>query len=457
MGGSRVLLWVAIVLVVAWFLYSVRSILFPFAFGLIVAALLDPSIRKLRKKGFSRIAAVLIIFVGFLAVVVGVGVLVAPRAIAQVYNVRENVTGFAQTNLFPPTRLEQFLQDKDALQLREKELAENPYPLQPQEFRKWLSDEDKTAVDYTAFFAVERQELREHSLPTNRADLLNELETPVEPGPIDNLIAQWRPTLDRLGLPTTRSGFEEMFQIKSNVNRLATAAFGGAAQIVQYLGSSILLLLITPIVTLFILLDYDNFRRRFVTWIPPAIRPAATDLLADLADVLSAYIRGLAKSVMLYTAIMSTLLTVLDVPYSLFLGLLVGAFYLIPYIGNFISVGVIWLALATGTTNTGVWIFDFGSRSGYIAFCLILFVVVGLLYDQLIHPRIVGSSVGLHPVVSFFVILSGGAIFGLAGMILAFPIAGMVKVILDRLIRYTTTTSGETLDLPRVPSRHTGT
>jgi predicted PurR-regulated permease PerM len=74
-------------------------------------------------------------------------------------------------------------------------------------------------------------------------------------------------------------------------------------------------------------------------------------------------------------------------------------------------------------------------------------------FDHVIYPQMVGASVGLNGVVSLFVILSGGALFGLPGMILAYPFAGAVKVILDRILKVTSTSS-EQLDLPPVPLRH---
>ena len=65
------------------------------------------------------------------------------------------------------------------------------------------------------------------------------------------------------------------------------------------------------------------------------------------------------------------------------------------------------------------------------------------------------GAVGLDPIVSMFVIFSGGALFGLPGMIIAFPLAGSVKVVLDRLIRVTSGTS-EAVRLPSTPLRHRG-
>ena len=64
-----------------------------------------------------------------------------------------------------------------------------------------------------------------------------------------------------------------------------------------------------------------------------------------------------------------------------------------------------------------------------------------------------GNAVGLHPIVSMFVIFRGGALFGLPGMILAFPVAGSIKVILDRLLAVTNKTERE-LILPELPLRH---
>jgi predicted PurR-regulated permease PerM len=450
MGGSRVILWVAIVLVAALFLYLVRSILFPFVFGLVAAALLDPSIRFLRKKGFSRGVAVWSMLLLFFAGLVGASVLIAPRIAAQFGTVQTNVTNLVRTELFPETRVDQFLQDPGALELR-KQLPE-PYPIEPGRFGDWLRNPNATDDTFETFFANMSDELYQHDLPQQRDQLIAHLETPVKPGWVDQMLENYRSTLQRVGLPTTRTGLEEMFQVKKNVNALAGKVFGNMAGMLQYATSSLFLLVLTPLVTALILMNYDDFRRRFVTWIPPTIRPAATDLLADLGDVISGYVRGLTRSVLLYSLINAVLFYILGVPFGLLLGLLVGVFYVIPYVGFLISMAAIWIAIVSGDASGFLGIEM--SKGGYIILVLGIYIVIGLLYDSIVHPQLVGKSVGLHPVVSVFVVLCGGALLGLAGMLLAFPVAGMVKVILDRLIRYTTTSGGDEMDLPRVPSRH---
>ena len=451
MGGSRVILWVAIVLVAALFLYLVRAILFPFVFGLVAAALLDPSIRFLRKKGLSRFVAVTSTFLLFFGALVGAAVLIAPRIAGQFGSIQSNVTKLVRTELFPETKVDRFLADPGALQIRES-LAE-PYPVESAKFGEWIRNPNATDDTFADFFLGEGEQLGEHGLPTQRDQLIAHLETPVTPGWTDKMLVNYRSTLQRVGLPTTRTGLEEMFQIKKNVNAIAGKVFGNLSGILQYATSSLFLLVLTPLVTALILLNYDDFRRRFVTWIPPTIRPAATDLLADLGDVISGYVRGLTRSVLLYSLVNAILFYILGVPFALLLGLLVGVFYVIPYVGFLISMAAIWIAIVSGDASGFLGIEM--SKGVYIVIVLGIYMAIGLIYDSVVHPQLVGKSVGLHPVVSVFVVLCGGALLGLVGMLLAFPIAGMIKVILDRLIRYTTTSGGDEIDLPRVPSRHT--
>ncbi len=454
MGGARIWLWVVIVLIAALFLYAVRSILFPFVAGILIAALLEPAIQKLRARGFSRGLAVGTVTVAFFVLVTAVIVYLAPRAAYQVSRIQEDVTYWVNNTAFAPTRLERFLTSPDVKEKIENgQFRDRTFSLEPTEFLRWLEDPKKPDYYYSNFFRVFRPDLEAVGLPTNRQGLIEAIRNPSEQSPVDRWLAEHRKTLERLGLPTTREELEARLGLEDRVRGLVDGAIGAASSLFGYLLSSLFWILFTPIITIFILLDYDRLRRRSLAWIPPSIRPVATDLLDEIGEVLSGYVRGLMLSVTLYTIVMMGVLSLLGVPYSLFLGILFGAIYLIPYIGNFISMILIALTVvAFGKTGTPF--YDFGSTSTYLLVCIGVFLLVGTLYDQLVHPNIVGRNVGLPPVVSFFVIFSGGALFGLPGMILAFPVAGTIKVILDRIIRFTTGADGGTLKLPRVPSRH---
>lgn len=442
------LLWVAIVLVAVFFLYMVRSILLPFGIGFFVAALVDPAIRKLRLRGFSRTGAVLTVFFGFFifaGLIIG---FTAPIVGNQVGSIQKTATELFNTTLFPPTRVEKFLEDET---VRSRMSAFN-YPTSTVEFRTWINDRDKSDSEYGAFFDRFSSDLTKFQLPDTRSELRKNIDSASETGPIDRWLAANADWLSRFGLPTTREEWEKRIQLEKRVNEISESALGGASRIIEFLISSIVLLLLTPLVTLLILIDYDNYRRKVLTWIPPTIRPAAQDLLGDIGEVLSNYLRGLTISVFIFSTSMAILLTLLGVPFGLFLAILLGIFYLVPFLGGLFSAAALLLACAAkGTTST--LLFQMPSQGSYLALVLILFFAYFVIHDQVIHPRIVGKSVGLNPVVSMFVVFSGGALFGLPGMILAFPMAGTVKVILDRLIRYTTTTH-ETTQIPRVPKRH---
>jgi len=449
MAGTRVVLWVAIVLVAIGFLYLVRSILLPFVIAIFAALLLEPLIRRMRRRGFSRSIAVWTVFLGFFILVGAIAVALTPLIQRQVSGIQETTTKFINDTLFPPTKSERFLADDEV----KKKLAKYGFPQDAQSFRKWLESTDESA-DHEVFFRDFSGELTAFGLPNDKERLLVEIKNSSKQGLMDRFIEKWKPTLARLGLPTTREGMERTFQIEKQVKQWAQAALGGAVTIFQYLVSSVILLIFTPIITLLFLFEYDTYKRRFVTWIPPAIRPAAMDLLGDIGEVLGGYLRGLTVSVALYMTIMAVVLTVLGVPFSLFLAIVCGIFYLIPYLGGLISAILIVFSIFAQGAKGPFW-YTFPEQGTYITVVLIVFFVAHILHDQLFHPQFVGRSVGLNPVVSFFVVFSGAALFGLAGMILAFPIAGTIKVILDRLIRYTTTAvhPGE-LDLPRIPSRH---
>lgn len=153
--------------------------------------------------------------------------------------------------------------------------------------------------------------------------------------------------------------------------------------------------------------------------------------------------------------VMSILLEVIGAPYSVLLGVLFGALYLVPYLNVLISGSLLVVVTGLSGRTSGL-LFHQTNPWSFALILLVIYILVHFTYDSLVYPRVVGKAVGLDPVVSMFVIFSGGALFGLVGMIIAFPLAGSVKVILDRLIRITSA-SQEVLALPSVPIRHRST
>ncbi len=396
MVGWRVLLWAVIVLATFLFLYAVRGVLLPFVIAFALSAILDPFVRKLRLRGWSRPVSVLSVMAVFLGVLVGLGVWLGPIVTSQVGTFRgrfDDLTG-------------QFMR---------------------------VNTEDNFFVRWNP--AVQAQQIQN----TN---------------PIDTLFDTYGNSLRQVGLPSSRREFIDKYvePHRGDIGQRIQGFFSSFLGILGVAASQLLLLLFVPLLMLLILLDMEHFKRRSANWIPPSIRASTITLFSDIGQVFMKYLRGVAISVLSYMVVMSVILTILGVPYSVLLGVIFGAVYLIPYLNGIICFAVI--TLVTGLSGvTADWFFHFDSSWTFGVTMAVVYLVCHFIFDSLVYPRLVGGSVGLHPVVSMFVIFSGGALFGLVGMIIAFPLAGAVKVILERLLRVTSMQT-DVLNLPAVPLRH---
>ncbi|MBS1716232.1 MAG: AI-2E family transporter [Armatimonadetes bacterium] len=394
--GWRNVLWVALVAATLWFLYMVRGILLPFLLSFLVAILLEPLIAKLRSRGWSKGAAIFSVFSVFLAIVLAAGVWLGPKLGAQLYNLQAEVTSLAdQVLVTKPT---------DNYFLRWNPVVE----ADPATNNSW----------------------------------------------IDRTLETYRDTLDNLGLPSTRHAILERFvePRKGEIGKGIEEFFGGFLGMASSLASKLLLLIFVPLITLSLLFDMENYRRRSLTWIPPNMRRSVADLSDEIGQVFIKYLHGAATGVLLYMAIMALLLSILGAPYGVLLGIVAGAIYLMPYLNVLINSTMIFLITGLSQRTDHLFL-HFNSSWAFAGVITLAYLVVHFIYDSFVYQMLVGKSVGLNPIISIFVTLSGGALFGLVGMIIAFPLAGAAKVILDRLINYTTKPQ-DMLHLPAVPLRH---
>jgi predicted PurR-regulated permease PerM len=396
MVGWRITLWAALVLVALLFLYAVRSILAPFVLAFLISALLDPTIRRLRMRGYSRLMSVGMVFVAFFGLITLIGVWLTPV-------IAEQLTTFRD-------RIETFSSELAA------ESQEGNY------FVRWTPEA--------------------------------QLQPKKDRSQLDMLYDQASPFLTRFNIASSKQEFFERY-IKPHQEQLTQSAQGFFNSLIGVLGaiaSQLMLLIFTPIFALLILMDMDRFKKRSASWIPPAIRAGALDLLSDIGDVFIKYMRGVSIVVFWYVVVAGILLTALGAPYAILLAVLFSLIYLLPMAGPVLN--LILLIIITGFSgqNSNMLV-SFPSSWVFGIVIGIIYFVAMFFFDQLVYARVVGGAVGLHPVASFFCIFAGAALFGAVGMLLAFPLAGSIKVILDRLLRVTSSKEG-TLSLPSVPLRH---
>jgi predicted PurR-regulated permease PerM len=397
MANWRILLWATIVLAALGLLYAVRAILLPFALAWIIAVLLEPVVRRMRLKGLSRGLSVTLITIGFFVAVGGLLAASAPRVTGQLSELRTRV---------------QTLADAAAAESRDSS-----------HFSRWN--------------------------PAVRA------EPPGPLGMVDRTLDRLAPSMGRLGLPSSRRAIMEQY-VEPQQEEIATAAatfFNGFVRMIGGAASQMFMLLLVPLLVFLFLMDMEKIQVQTASWIPPSIRAGTLSVFADIGGVFKKFLRGVTINIAIYSTVMALLLSIIGVPYSLVLAIVAGIFYLIPMIGQWFTVPVILIVVGMSGQSRG-WFIGFESSWVFGIAAATIFILVSMVYDMGVNPRVVGKSVDLHPLVSMFVVFSGGALFGLPGMVLAFPIAGSLKVTLTRLLKLTGQAQADGQELPAVPLRH---
>ena len=185
--------------------------------------------------------------------------------------------------------------------------------------------------------------------------------------------------------------------------------------------STVTLYILSPVIAIYFLADWKGLGNRFFRIIPQRWRMEWQRLWQDINHVIRQFVRGdLVIAVIVGVLIGVGVKLVGMKEYALLIGLLCGFFDLIPYFGPIIgAVPSILLAL----TNSPAMAFKVA---------LIIFIVQQL-EGNVISPKIMGDSVGLHPLWIVFALLAGGELAGIWGMLLAVPVAAVIRVIFNHI------------------------
>lgn len=180
-----------------------------------------------------------------------------------------------------------------------------------------------------------------------------------------------------------------------------------------------LLIVLVPVVTFYLLLDWDNMMARIDGLLPrdhaPTIRKLATDIDATLAS----FIRGQGTVCIILGTYYAVGLMLVGLNFGLVVGFVAGLITFIPYVG----------ALVGGALAVGLALFQFWGEWTWIAVVAGIFGMGQFLEGNILTPNLVGSSVGLHPVWLIFALSVFGVLFGFVGMLVAVPLAASLGVI----------------------------
>lgn len=181
-------------------------------------------------------------------------------------------------------------------------------------------------------------------------------------------------------------------------------------------------ILLVPVVTFYLLLDWDKLPARLLSLLPPRRHAQATLLARETDAVLGSFLRGQLTVMLALAAVYSAGLMLVGLDLALPVGILTGLLSFVPYLG-FIT------GLLTAAIAAWVEFHDVMLLLGVGA----VFLTGQVLESFWLTPRLVGDRIGLHPVAVIFAIMAGGQLFGFTGVLLALPAAAVLKVWLRHL------------------------
>jgi predicted PurR-regulated permease PerM len=175
-------------------------------------------------------------------------------------------------------------------------------------------------------------------------------------------------------------------------------------------------LVLVPILALFLLKDADAFRRSLLRLAPTArMRWRGKDFFEDANAALAAYIRAQLVACLIVGAACTVGFAVIGVPYAVVLGIAAGLLEFIPLAGP-VTIGVVAVFLAAFRS------------AGQAVTTLVFLIVLRIVEDYVVYPRIIGRGIHLHPLAIIFAILCGAELGGLAGIFFSIPVVAVISV-----------------------------
>jgi predicted PurR-regulated permease PerM len=196
---------------------------------------------------------------------------------------------------------------------------------------------------------------------------------------------------------------------------VAKTVFSSALSVLN----ALMFLIVVPVVAFYLLLDWDNMVAKIDALLPRDHAPVIRDLASRINHVLAAFVRGQISVCIVLGAFYSAALMLAGLDFGLLVGAIAGTITFIPYVG----------ALVGGALAIGLALFQFWGDWVSIGIIAGIFAIGQFLEGNVITPRLVGNSVGLHPVWLLFALSAFGSAFGFVGMLVAVPVTAALGVL----------------------------
>jgi predicted PurR-regulated permease PerM len=209
----------------------------------------------------------------------------------------------------------------------------------------------------------------------------------------------------------------ESIDIKGKLESFMTTVSGEVMVILSNIGSIVSAVAIIPFVVFFFLRDGRNMKKVFISYVPNRYFEITLNIMHKIDGQLGGYLRGQFTEATVVGVLGTIALVILNVKYSIIIGIFAGLANMIPYVGP--VAGAVPAILVTLVN---------GGSMATIIYIVIAFAIVQFIDNMIVQPIVLSKSVDLHPLIIVFAVLIGGKFFGLLGLLLAVPAAGMIKV-----------------------------
>lgn len=205
-------------------------------------------------------------------------------------------------------------------------------------------------------------------------------------------------------------------QVQGLAAKLLESAWNVGMAGVQFVS----LIVVTPVVAFYLLLDWDNMIGRIDDLLPRQHAGTIRMLAGRVDAVLDGFVHGQLSVCMILGAFYAVSLMLIGLPFGLLVGLFAGLISFIPFVGSILG----------GLLSIGIAVFHFWGDWVSIGAVAIVFVIGQVVEGNYLSPKLVGGSVGLHPVWLMFALSAFGGLFGFTGLLIAVPAAAVIGVFL---------------------------
>ncbi|MEK7949024.1 AI-2E family transporter [Luteolibacter soli] len=440
--GVSILVLGALIVGLVWLVGQVfgflQPVLVPLAVAAIVAYLLDPVVRIFQKRGFSRRWSVVSVFAGFTLMVAGLVAIMIPLVGGQIHKFQQQREAIAASQ-----QQEQAQPEPGPAAPAVEPVSTGEHPQTAAE-RKAIEENPAAAKkpfdEIIVDLLIHTRNKNEWSKPFIDP-LLGPPDDPKSDAPKATLTAALDDAsekgLKQLDPPIILQNTDLWAQGKSYLDEIIGWIKGGAGKVLGFLGLALGFVMV-PIYLYYILNESASIKEHWHDYVPLKASRFKTELVETLTEInryLISFFRGQVLVAFIDGMLVGLALTAFRLPLGLLVGIIMAVLGIIPYVGNIITlIPACVLAYFHFSVPENQHIL--GSNPwAYVGGVVAIFIIVQQINSLVTAPKIVGDSVGLHPMTVIFSMLFWSLILGgFVGALLAVPLTAAVKVLFRRYI-----------------------